>query len=738
MIVLGRRKCPSTYSLMLMIVVLFISSLGTSQAAKAQEEAAYYRLVRKIETADFGVPTPAGLAHIPAAEVFLVSPRHAGRNAADLVGITIYEDPAGVDRLAITIPSPLNLAFDAAANRLLLLDVAQQELVAIPARADGRFDGAGVAARYNARGLGLGRAGGLAVNPHNGRLFLLDAGQSRIFGITPDAQGGLDVDQARREGRLSEIDLKHLGRGEVRGVAFDPSTGHLFVLSRAKLQLYELDEQGQLIATRELAEIDLRDPQGIVAAPSGDPTDDPSLYNVFILDSGHSSGGGTIAEIELNEPQITQTTTTEYSAVLVQTIHTSQWSPPSPDPAGLAYLSASQQLMVADSEVDEMAIFEGVNIFESSLQAKLGKTHNTLAFSKEPTGVAFNPSNGHYFFSDDGQKQITEVAPGNDGVIGTADDTVISFSTRTFNCRDPEGIAYANGKLYIADGLGREIWILRPGPNGVFDGVAPDGDDTVSSFDTSGLGQQDPEGVEFSSGSNTLYIVSNDKQTNIAEVSESGGLVSVVDVSALNVLSPGGLTYAPGSQSSTENHIYVVDRGVDNNDDPNENDGKIYEIGLEQAPPRDNLLDNPSFELDNDNNGAPDSWSNNSMFRRSSEVVHSGSYAGTFSASDDSRGTVKQIVYGLSGGVTYPVSLWVNIPPTTDSFAFKFKVRWRDANNNNLGTDVIKTYKTDTGGMWDQASADLVAPSGTASAIILLNVSSLNGTIYVDDAKFGP
>ena len=49
---------------------------------------------------------------------------------------------------------------------------------------------------------------------------------------------------------------------------------------------------------------------------------------------------------------------------LVQTIDTWLYSPPSPDPAGVTYLSNAGTLLVSDSEVNEMSIFEGVNLFE--------------------------------------------------------------------------------------------------------------------------------------------------------------------------------------------------------------------------------------------------------------------------------------------------------------------------------------------------------------------------------------
>ena len=48
---------------------------------------------------------------------------------------------------------------------------------------------------------------------------------------------------------------------------------------------------------------------------------------------------------------------------LVQTIDTSAYVPSSPDPAGIAYLPSRDELLVSDSEVDEMPLFAGFNLF---------------------------------------------------------------------------------------------------------------------------------------------------------------------------------------------------------------------------------------------------------------------------------------------------------------------------------------------------------------------------------------
>jgi hypothetical protein len=151
----------------------------------------------------------------------------------------------------------------------------------------------------------------------------------------------------------------------------------------------------------------------------------------------------------------------------------------------------------------------------------------------------------------------------------------------------------------------------------------------------------------------------------------------------------------------------------------------------------DNLLGNPSFEVDANNDNKPDVWSTNAKFTRSTAIpALDGSYIGRFYATDNSGATIQQVVPNLTAGETYNFSGWVNIPSTSDTFTFKIQVKWRNASNSAISTKVIKTYTTSTGG-WNEATASLVAPAGTTNALVQMIVSSLNGTIYVDDFSFG-
>jgi hypothetical protein len=108
----------------------------------------------------------------------------------------------------------------------------------------------------------------------------------------------------------------------------------------------------------------------------------------------------------------------------------------------------------------------------------------------------------------------------------------------------------------------------------------------VTSFDTTGLGLREPAGIAFNSDSGNLYVVGKPPNT-LFEVTTGGVLEQTIDISAANAIALAGLAYAPSSLNPNVMVIYIADRGVDNGTDPNENDGKVYEMTLpgSQAAP---------------------------------------------------------------------------------------------------------------------------------------------------------
>jgi uncharacterized protein YjiK len=569
------------------VCVLFTS--GGTAAVGAQAQPPNVLPVREAQVLSqerTGVSSPVGLAFSPGTSAFyVVGAQRDARAETDVAKLTPFSlspvsDRSGSATIAAALADPINIAFDATHNRLLLLGHAS-ELLEVRATGGGDLDPQTLRRRDAAR-FGLKGPQGMAVDPSSGTVFILAAAQPRIVRIEPASDGSFEA------ATISEIDLQPASVGGARGLAFDPSTGHLHVGSGQ--QLIELTQAGEVIATRDLSSVALTRPQGMVFAPSGDLTDAPSQLSLYVADSGSAPGVGQIMELSLAEEA--SIAAVDFSSQLVRTVDMGALSPPSPDPSGITYVSSTDRLLIVDGEVEEtvqgITHFQGANVWElrrNGLTLRRTANISTVAptvvpMTNEPVGAAFNSANGHYFVSDDNAKRVYDLNPGADGLMGTSDDTWTFFSTVSAGNGDPEGVAYnaSNGRLYVADGVNREVYEYTTSGT------------LLGHFDTAQFAVQDPESVEVNSQTGTLFVLSN-RQSNPAKIIETttgGGLLQTIDVSAAGARKPAGLAYANASNGSGVKRFYIVDRGVDNNSDPNAVDGKLYEMTTPGGPPVNN------------------------------------------------------------------------------------------------------------------------------------------------------
>ncbi|MGH8968958.1 MAG: PKD domain-containing protein, partial [Actinomycetes bacterium] len=424
--------------------------------------------------------------------------------------------------------------------------------------------GSGALRRRNLAPLDLQTPDAATFDRATGEWLVLDAGARSIVGVDPEAAGTVQAS--------SRISLASVGAGSVEGVAYNPADKLLYVAKPDAQRLYGVARSGKVKKVYDIGEVGLRDLGGMVFAPTADSTDNPAAMSLFVADAGSATTAGRVAEVSL-----AAVAAAEDSATLVRTVQTSSFSPPSPDPSDVAYLPATGRLLVADSEVEEMSIYNGKNLWETTRAGAVigtGTTHPNP--SDEPTGVSFNPATGNLFVSDDtSPASVFEVRPGGDGRFGTGDDAVVtSFRTTTFGNSDPEDVTVdtSTGDLYLMSGTNKEVYRIRPGADGSFGGS----DNIVTNFDVGVFGALDPEGLAYNAGSNTLYIA--DKPTKkVYEVTKAGALVRTIGLAAANPKKVSGIVLAPGS-SASQTHMYITDRGVDNDSNPNENDGKMYEM----------------------------------------------------------------------------------------------------------------------------------------------------------------
>lgn len=182
-----------------------------------------------------------------------------------------------LSRKPLQISDPINIAFGSVSqntkgsglSRLFLLDTDLGELISIKSPShQTRIN------RLNIQKFGITDPQGMTVDPETGRLFVLAGnGSPRIISIQPKPE---------REFADAEVKLiiPEGLEGNLRGLAFNPEDGRLYILSMAQHKLYSLTQDGKLASS-----IDIQDqgmPQGMIFAPSLDLSDHPSIFHLYL------------------------------------------------------------------------------------------------------------------------------------------------------------------------------------------------------------------------------------------------------------------------------------------------------------------------------------------------------------------------------------------------------------------------------------------------------------------------
>jgi hypothetical protein len=420
---------------------------------------------------------------------------------------------------------------------------------------------------------------------------------------------------------------------------------------------------------------------------------------------------------------------TAAGTVVKRRINTSNWAIPSPDPTGLAFLP-SGRLLVVDSEVEETPHNEGKNVWRISTTGQVLKTFSTKSFTTEPTDVAVDPA-GIWYFSDDGDHnnvrgRVFVRNTGPDGRYGTSDDKRRSFATGPIGAPDLEALAFGANSLWLGTGSGRSIVRIRPGADGRIDGG---GDDVITSWSVAPFGIVDVEGVTIGPKGH-VFVIGNQPNANILEFTKSGSLIRSIDLSTVPLIAPSDIAWGPASANPSKKNFYISDRGVDNNANPNENDGRIFEVRVTNKDV--SLIANGSFGKDKNGDTHPDRWSENVNFTKNTHTFDTPGASGRHFSRSDATYSVRQVLSHIRAGETYHFSGRVNIPNTSDDFRFRLRILWFGPNGGKLSTSVIHVFDDDTGGAWHAVENNVTAPTGAVTGKIVMSVNSLNGRIFVD------
>ena len=274
------------------------------------------------------------------------------------------------------------------------------------------------------------------------------------------------------------------------------------------------------------------------------------------------------------------------------------WSTPSTDPTGLTYDAKRKRLLISDSEVDETQFWKHRNLFLATKMGTLKATRRLTKATVEPEGISWYPKGKSLFVADDDKNAIFRFGRGRDGKIGTRDDKVKKVvDALRYGSTDAEGVTWHSrrGKLDMliwTDATTTKVYELKRGRDHRF-GTRDDvmkRQIVVSSFTIPGLEPRhlnDPDGVYFDRKATGHLFIVDSKKHFVLETTLAGQFVQWIKVPFCrdDPLCRGfsDLVFAPGTDGSPR-HLYLTDRGVDNNVDPNENDGRLYEVELVDVP----------------------------------------------------------------------------------------------------------------------------------------------------------
>jgi hypothetical protein len=244
------------------------------------------------------------------------------------------------------------------------------------------------------------------------------------------------------------------------------------------------------------------------------------------------------------------------------------------DPAGIVWVPAHDgrpgTLFVSDSEVDEAPYNSPYNLFALNLDGSpqgASFKYNLQSFTKEPTGLAYNPLNGYLYISDDDLHKIFWVNPDNPTVkLG-------EFSTPLVGGTDPEDIAInpANGHIFISNGT--------PSHNIVE--LTSTGDPVSTTRVPDEIA--DMEALAYDAA-HDVFFVGGGFSSTIWAVNRAGDILDRIDLSAYRNpvsqthLSVKDIAIAPASDDPSHTHLYVADYGLTHRQ--NDNDGRIFELDL--------------------------------------------------------------------------------------------------------------------------------------------------------------
>jgi DNA-binding beta-propeller fold protein YncE len=188
----------------------------------------------------------------------------------------------------------------------------------------------------------------------------------------------------------------------------------------------------------------------------------------------------------------------------------------SPEPQGIAYDSAADRYVIADSTDAEL-------FFVSTTGVLLSQCDTSGPGINQPIGIAFNSATGFY--------AITDIATDEVFIVNSACTIQAQFDTLVHGAADPRGITYRpdTDQYEVIDATGNEFYI--------FDASAGGLGNLVAQFDISASSIDNSIGLAFNPD-DRVTAISDHGWDQVFPVDHRGTLVSTFDIATLGIFDP--------------------------------------------------------------------------------------------------------------------------------------------------------------------------------------------------------
>ena len=378
------------------------------------------REVRTTWTSEFGVARPTSVAYVPSESELLVAEPEP--TVTEVVRLDFDEQSKGTVELP-PVADASTVAYDPKTNELTAVN--DGEVVAATGAA---IKTRRPAVRRNAIGdLSVQDAKGSTFDPVTGTWYVLDAPRKTVVRVTNRRAANRTV---------TRIPLA-LSSDSLRGLAFNPNDGLLYVGSPSERAVHAVDQTGVAQKTYDLSALGLRNPGGMTFAPSADSTDPAGRQSLFIAQAGDTQSLGGVTEVTLAAVAALANVT----ATHVQTIAVSGFTPGSPDPSGIAYLPGPDRMHIVDSEVEEIdrrGLPRREHVATHEVRRPDRHRNHVPAIFEGADRCCARSGVQHPLHLRRQRRRIHVVKPGPDGLFGNADDVLAFVNTFALGSDDSE------------------------------------------------------------------------------------------------------------------------------------------------------------------------------------------------------------------------------------------------------------------------------------------------------------